>query len=298
MVLGHESSGVVTVIGSSVTHLSPGDRVAIEPGVPCARCGICKAGRYNLCKSMQFCATPPVGGSLRNFYNHDASFCYKLPDSVSFDEAALLEPLSVALHACSRANLTAGATVLIAGAGPIGLVNLLVAKARGASSVVMTDLSEHRLAVAKQLGADDVVTVSLAETSEQLSERIRYTVQPANANELSGVDVAIECSGAESSIQSAIRATKSGGCVVLVGMGKPNCSIPVLEAGFREVDIRGVFRYANTYPTALQLVASGKIDLKPLITHRFSLENAIEAFEVTRDMRDNAIKVIIDCTSK
>jgi len=296
MVLGHESSGVVVQVGDGVTKLKPGDRVSIEPGVPCGRCTSCKVGRYNICKDVLFCATPPVHGSLRNYYNHAAAFCYKLPPNVSFDEAALLEPLSVALHACSRGGVKAGVTVLVAGAGPIGLVNLLVAKASGAARVIMTDLSAHRLSMAKELGADETVLVSTSESGEQLAERIRNAIREQGISDVDGADVSIECSGAESSIQAAIRATKSGGCVVLVGMGKATCSIPVLEAGFREVDIRGVFRYANTYPTALELVASGKIDVKPLITHRFTLQNAVEAFEVTRDLRDNAIKVIIDCT--
>jgi L-iditol 2-dehydrogenase len=154
MVLGHETSGVVAQVGSGVKHLKQGDRVAIEPGVPCRMCQYCKHGQYNLCPDMGFCATPPYDGTLTRYFAHPADFCYKLPDHVSFEEGAMLEPLSVAVQACRRANITFGENVLICGAGPIGLVNLLTAKAQGAAKVCITDIDEHRLSVAKSLGAD------------------------------------------------------------------------------------------------------------------------------------------------
>nr|CAH0111454.1 unnamed protein product [Daphnia galeata] len=288
MVLGHEAAGVVHEVGEGVTHLKPGDRVAIEPGVPCRSCDYCKGGRYNLCLDIVFCATPPYDGNLARYYTHAADFCYKLPDHMTMEEGALLEPLSVAVHACRRAGVTIGQKILICGAGPIGLVCLLTAKAMGASSVIITDISESRLEVAKTLGADHTLLVG-QEDAETLSKQVAGKLgQPS--------DVTIECSGAESSIRLAIFGTKSGGVVVLVGLGPAEIKVPIVNAAVREVDIRGIFRYANCYPTALQLVASGRVNVKPLITHRFSLEETVKAFETARTGAGGAIKVMISCS--
>ncbi|XP_054723766.1 sorbitol dehydrogenase-like [Uloborus diversus] len=196
MVLGHESSGTVVRVGSKVTHLKPGDRVAIEPGVPCRMCEFCKSGRYNLCHEVKFCATPPVDGSLCQYYTHAADFCFKLPEHVSLEEGALLEPLSVAVHACERARVTAGKTVLVTGAGPIGLCNLLTAKALGATRILVTDISESRLEVAKKLGASHVVCVGGKDAGAS-AEEIRTSLGAPP-------DITVECSGAESSVRLAI----------------------------------------------------------------------------------------------
>lgn len=287
MVLGHEAAGVVQEVGKGVTHLKAGDRVAIEPGVPCRTCDYCKGGRYNLCLEMAFCATPPFDGNLARFYTHAADFCYKLPDHMTMEEGALLEPLSVAVHACRRAGVTIGQKILICGAGPIGLVCLLTAKAMGASTVIITDISESRLEVAKTLGTDHTLLVGQndAETlAQQVAEKL---------GSLS--DVTIECSGAESSIRLAIFGTRSGGVVVLVGLGQAEIKVPIVNAAVREVDIRGIFRYANCYPTALQLVATGLVNVKPLITHRFTLEETVKAFETARAAAAGTIKVMISC---
>ncbi|KAK8745648.1 hypothetical protein OTU49_000302, partial [Cherax quadricarinatus] len=286
MVLGHESAGVVTKCGKNVTSLVPGDRVAIEPGVPCRLCDFCKKGRYNLCPDVYFCATPPDNGNLCQYYTHAADFCFKLPDHVSLEEGALLEPLSVGVHACERAGVTLGSSVLICGAGPIGLVNLLVAKAMGATKVCITDIAENRLKVAKELGADYTVLVKTSD-AETLAQEVK---------EVMGMpDKTIECSGAETSIRLGVLATKSGGVIVLIGHGPEEVKIPVVIAAAREVDIRGVFRYANNYPSSLAMVASGKINVKSLITHRFKLEEADKAFETARTGAGGAIKVMISC---
>jgi len=287
MILGHESAGVVAQIGANVKHLKPGDRVAIEPGVPCSRCALCRQGRYNLCPEMRFCATPPIDGSLCRFYVHDADFCYQLPDHVTLEEGALLEPLSVAVHACKRAGVTVGDEMLICGAGPIGLVTLLTAKAMGAERVCVTDISKDRLEVASRMGADSVVQVE-GDGELQLAKRIEsaFGCKP---------NMTIECSGADSSLRSAIFATRSGGVVVIVGRGSLNVELPLVNAATREVDIRGIFRYANSYEDALGLITSGKIDVKPLVTHRFPLEETLKAFETAKTGAGGAIKVVIDC---
>jgi len=293
MTMGHESSGVVSAVGGGVDHLQVGDRVAIEPGVPCRRCAKCKGGRYNLCPKMKFCATPPVHGSMSTYFVHDADFCFKLPSHVSLEEAALLEPLAVAVHAVQRGRVTAGDKVIVSGAGPIGLVSLLVAKANGASAVVVTDIDDRRLAKAKELGAWGVANV--------MGLDAQAAAKAANAAFGEDFDCAegqaqsvIECSGTEIGARTAIHAADSGGTVVLVGMGKPEFTLPILEAEIREVDIRGVFRYVNAYPVAVNLLAGGQIDVKPLITHRFHINDAVKAFDTVGGGQD-VIKVLIDC---
>jgi len=287
MVLGHEGAGTVEKCGANVTHLKPGDRVAIEPGVPCRRCPQCKGGRYNLCPKIFFCATPPDHGNLCRYYVHDAEFCYKLPSHVSLEEGALLEPLSVAVHACRRAGACVGSRVLVCGAGPIGLVCLMVAKAAGASRVCVTDISSDRLKVAASMGATSTVLVDGSKDEQQMCELIKENFDGEMP------DCTIECSGAESSIRLAILATESGGCVVLVGLGPAEIKLPVVNAAVREVDIRGIFRYANCYPAALDLVAGGSVNVKGLITHTVKLWNSEEAFQIAK--AGKAIKVMIRC---
>lgn len=283
MILGHEASGVVRLVGENVSNLEEGDRVAIEPGVPCSGCTYCKSGRYNLCPHIKFAATPPVDGSLAHFIVHPARFLYKLPPMISFDEAALFEPLSVGIHACRRGHVRLSSTVLVTGAGPIGLMCMIVAKASGASQVSIMDIDSDRLQVAKELGADRVILSHVEGDPKVCVEGIE-------------ADVCIEATGVESAIKACVHGAKRGGVVVLVGMGRSEISLPMLEIGIREIELRGIFRYCNTYPAALDLVNSGKVNLKRLVTHRFKIFDAFEAFEAARNRASKAIKVIIDCT--
>ncbi|XP_007231524.2 sorbitol dehydrogenase isoform X1 [Astyanax mexicanus] len=286
MVLGHEAAGRVFKVGPGVTHLKPGDRVAIEPGAPRDMDEFCKSGRYNLSPTIFFCATPPDDGNLSRYYIHNANFCYKLPDNVSYEEGALIEPLSVGIHACRRAGVTLGSSVLVCGAGPIGLVTLLAAKAMGASQVIISDLSADRLAKAKELGADFLLPVKREDTAQEMAKRVEGI--------LGGMPhISIECTGAESCIQTAIYATRSGGVVVLVGLGAEMATVPILNAAVREVDIRGVFRYCNTWPVAIAMLASKRVNVMPLVTHRFPLEQAVQAFETSR--QGLGVKVMLKC---
>ncbi|XP_066510169.1 sorbitol dehydrogenase-like isoform X1 [Hoplias malabaricus] len=286
MVLGHESAGCVVKVGSGVTHLKPGDRVAVEPGVPQVMDDFVKSGRYNLSPNLFICGKAPNDGSICRYYTHKASFCYRLPDNVSFEEGALIEPLSVGIHACRRAGVTVGNSVLICGAGSIGLLTLLVAKAMGASQVIISDLSADRLTKAKELGADCLLAVKREDVPEELARRVEGM--------LGGMPhISIECTGAESSIQTAIYATLSGGVVVLVGLGAKMTTVPLLNAVVREVDIRGVSRYCNTWPLAISMVASKQVNIKPLVTHIYPLEEAMQAFETTR--QGHGVKVMIRC---
>ncbi|KAG8233802.1 hypothetical protein J437_LFUL008022 [Ladona fulva] len=288
MIMGHEASGVVKKLGKNVTNLKPGDRVAIEPGVPCRKCDFCKGGKYNLCPDIIFCATPPCHGNLARYYTHAADFCFKLPDHVSMEEGALLEPLSVGVHACRQANVTLGSTILVTGAGPIGLVSVIAAKAMGASKVIITDMVPYRLELAKSIGADGVLLIEKNDSEKALVEKVTSAFGGSPT-------VCIECSGAESCIRLSILAVKSGGTIVLVGLGPPEVKVPLVNACTREVEIKGVFRYANDYPLALELVASGKVDVKKLITHNYKLEETLQAYETAKTGQGNPVKVMIHC---
>ncbi|KAL2300480.1 hypothetical protein Nmel_013361 [Mimus melanotis] len=263
MVLGHEASGTVVKVGSGVTHLKPGDRVAIEPGVPREMDEFCKTGRYNLSPTIFFCATPPDDGNLCRYYKHSASYCYKLPDNVTFEEGALIEPLSVGIHACKRAGVTLGSKVFVSG----------------------SDLSASRLQKAKEVGADFTIQVK-NETPQEVASKVESVLGCMP-------EITVECTGVQACIQAGIYATRSGGTVVLVGLGPEMVTVPIVNAAVREVDVRGIFRYCNTWPVAIALLASKQINVKPLVTHRFPLEKALEAFETTK--RGEGVKVMLKC---
>eukprot|EP00752_Nemacystus_decipiens_P001576 g1537.t1 len=291
MVIGHEAAGVVAEIGSAVRNLACGDRVALEPGVPCRICEHCKTGRYNLCERMEFHATPPVHGSLARFVTHPSDFCFRLPAGMTLEEGAMCEPVSVGVHACRRAGVAPGQKVAILGAGPIGLVSMMVAKAFGAAELVVTDVSDERLKVAKDLGAGLTVNVK-GLTPEEAAAKI---VGDAGCRP----DACVDCCGFESSVATALAAAKSGGKVCLVGMGHNIMSLPVTASAAREVDVVGVFRYRDAYPTAIHLVGSGAVDVQPLITHRFSLAQDFSSKTINEGFRvsaggGDAIKVMFD----
>ncbi|KAJ8451714.1 hypothetical protein Cgig2_018348 [Carnegiea gigantea] len=289
MVIGHECAGIIEEVGSEVKSLVPGDRVALEPGIGCWRCDRCKEGSYNLCPDMRFFATPPIHGSLANQIAHPASLCFKLPDNVSLEEGAMCEPLSVGVYGCRRAKVGAETTVLIIGAGPIGLVTLLSARAFGAPRIVIADVDDFRLSFARKLGADQVVKVS------SKREDVAGEVEEIKKAMGRGIDVTLDCAGFEKTVSTAFGATRNGGKVCLIGMGHCNMNVPLTPAASREVDVLGVFRYKNTWPQCLQFLSSGKIDVKPLITHRFgfSQKEVEEAFE-TSARGGNAIKVMFN----
>ncbi|KNA11613.1 hypothetical protein SOVF_133480 [Spinacia oleracea] len=289
MVIGHECAGIIEEIGTDVKSLVPGDRVALEPGISCWRCHQCKDGSYNLCPEMKFFATPPVHGSLANQVVHPADLCFKLPDNVSLEEGAMCEPLSVGIHACRRAKVDPETTTLIMGAGPIGLVTLLAARAFGAPRIVVVDVDDYRLSVAKQLGADDVVkvTTDMQDIPDEVARIHEAMGRPVN--------VTFDCAGFNKTMSTALSATGAGGKVCLIGMGHGVMTVPLTPAAAREVDVVGVFRYKNTWPLCLDFISSGKIDVKPLITHRFgfSQKEVEEAFETSARGGD-AIKVMFN----
>ncbi|KAL9409594.1 hypothetical protein AB3S75_047915 [Citrus x aurantiifolia] len=289
MVIGHECAGVIEKVGSEVKTLVPGDRVALESGISCWQCDYCKGGRYNLCPKSKGLGSPPVHGCLANQLVHPADLCFKLPDNVSLEEGAMCEPLSVGVHACRRANIGPETNVLIMGSGPIGLVTMLAARAFGAPRIVIVDVDDYRLSVAKKLGADNIVKVST--NLQDIAEEVEK-IQKAMGT---GIDVSFDCAGFNKTMSTALSATRSGGKVCLLGMGHHDMTVPLTPAAAREVDVLGVFRYKNTWPLCLEFLRSGKIDVKPLITHRFgfSQKEVEEAFE-TSARGGTAIKVMFN----
>ncbi|CAG7915840.1 unnamed protein product [Penicillium olsonii] len=294
-VLGHESAGQILAVAPDVTHLKVGDRVAIEPNVICNACEPCLTGRYNGCENVAFLSTPPVDGLLRRYVNHPATWCHKIGD-MSFEDGAMLEPLSVTLAAVERSGLRLGDPLLITGAGPIGLISLLSAKAAGACPIVITDIDEGRLAFAKSL-VPEVRTykVEIGKSAEQCADGI---INALNDGKGSGPDalrpkLALECTGVESSVNSAIWSVKFGGKVFVIGVGKNEMTIPFMRLSTQEIDLQYQYRYCNTWPRAIRLVQNGAIDLSKLVTHRFALEDALKAFETAANPKTGAIKVQI-----
>jgi L-iditol 2-dehydrogenase len=266
LVLGHEASGVVVEVGASVTRLTVGQRVSVEPGVPDFSCAQCLAGRYNLCEDMRFYATPPIDGAFAELVTVHEQFAHPVPDTLSDDAAALLEPLSVGLWACRKGEVGAGTRVLVTGAGPVGLVAMQSALALGAASVTVTDVNPHRLALARELGATDTLDVSAS---------------PVSSSGLS-VDVLLECSGNPPATADAIRAVAPAGRVVLVGMGGDEMTLPVSRIQERELTVTGTFRYAHTWPAAIALAASGRVQLDRLVTGHYGLDQVRDALTAAR----------------
>ncbi|KAM3398490.1 hypothetical protein P3S68_002005 [Capsicum galapagoense] len=289
MVIGHECAGIIKEVGGEVKTLVPGDHVALEPAISCWRCDPCKEGQYNLCPEMKFFATPPVHGSLTNQVVHPAYLYFNLPDNISLEEGAMCEPLSVGVHACRCANVGPETNILVLGAGPIWLVTLLVARAFGAPRIVIVDVDDYHLSLAKKLGADDIVKVST--NIQDVATNIE-NIQKAMGV---GIDVSFECVSFNKTMSTALGATRPCGKVCLVGMGHHEMTVPLTPANAREVDVIGIFRYKNTWPLCLEFLRSGKIDVKPLITHRFgfSQTKVEEAFETSARGGD-AIKVIFN----
>ncbi|MBX9671144.1 MAG: NAD(P)-dependent alcohol dehydrogenase [Candidatus Obscuribacterales bacterium] len=286
MILGHETGGQVAKVGKNVKNLKEGDRVALEPGVPCGCTDFVKRGQYNLCPSIKFFATPPYHGTFAEYFIHDANFTFKLPDNVSFEEGAMCEPLSVGIHAVRQGSVGLGSRVLIFGAGPIGLVNVLCAKAAGAGIIAVVETHKNRIKMAKECGATHAF-----ETFNQ--DEILELGLDATYGE--GFDVVIECSGAGPAAQTAVKALKPGGTMVFVGLFSA-LEVPMdLNAiTQKELTYKGVFRYRNTYPTAIDLISSGRLDVKPLITKRFPWQDVKAAMDCAHKEASSQIKVMTE----
>ncbi|ERK73542.1 putative chlorophyll synthesis pathway protein BchC [Leifsonia aquatica ATCC 14665] len=275
LVLGHELSGSIVAVGDEVDPARVGQRVAIEPQKPCHVCDQCLAGRYNLCPHMEFYATPPIDGAFTGYVTIESIFAHAVPDNVSDEAAALLEPLSVAITTMRKAHIVPGSRVLIAGAGPIGIICAQTARAFGAAEVIVSDPVSERRERALAYGA--------TRTIDPAAEDV--------ANIGLDVDAFIDASGAPRAVFSGIQAVRPAGYAVLVGLGNPEMNLPIEHIQNKEVWVTGIFRYTDTWPTGIHLVSSGQVDLDSLVTGRFDLDQVEAALE--SDLDPASLKSIV-----
>ena len=283
-VLGHEPGGTVVEVGKNVTHLKVGDRVALEPGKTCGHCEFCKTGRYNLCPDVVFFATPPVDGVFQEYVAHEAGLCFKLPDNVSTMEGALIEPLAVGFHAARQGGAQAGQVAVVTGAGCIGLVSMMALKAMGVSKVYSVDVMDKRLDKALELGADGVINGSREDAVKKVMELTGGM----------GCDLVIETAGTEITTRQAVQMTKKGATIVLVGYSKTGeIKMPISLALDKELTFKTVFRYRHIYPMAIDAVASGRVNLKEIVTNEFALDDIQEAMDESVNNKADIVKAVV-----
>ncbi|WP_412025554.1 MULTISPECIES: NAD(P)-dependent alcohol dehydrogenase [Burkholderia] len=284
MVLGHEASGTVVETGAGVTHLRVGDRVCMEPGVPRLDSPATLRGLYNLDPDVRFWATPPVHGCLTPFVVHPAAFTYRLPDNVSFAEGAIVEPLSIGLQAAKKAAMKPGDIAVVIGAGTIGAMTALAALAGGAARVILADVVPDKLALFA--GNPAVTTVDVR--ARPLADAV------ADVTGGWGADVVFEASGSAQAYAGLVDLMCPGGCAVLIGMPVDPVPLDVVALQAKEGRIESVFRYANIFPRALALIASGAIDVKPFISRTFPFSEGVRAFEEAASGQPRDVKIQIE----
>lgn len=283
-VLGHEPGGTVVEVGRNVTHLKVGDRVALEPGKTCGHCKFCREGNYNLCPDVIFFATPPVDGVFQEYVAHEADLCFKLPENVSTLEGALIEPLAVGFHAAIQGDAHLGQKAVVMGAGCIGLVSMMALKARGVSEVYVVDIMEKRLEKAMELGATGVINGA----KEDVLERVKELTGGE------GMDLVVETAGTEITTRQAIHMARKGSNIVLVGYSKSGeMTLPMSLVLDKELTFKTVFRYRHIYPMAIDAVASGKVNLKGIVTDVFSLDEAQKAMDYSVNNKADIVKAVI-----
>lgn len=287
-ILGHETSATVVKVGDNVKNVKVGDRVTLEPAIPCYSCEACRRGENNLCPYAddKVVGSPPKDGCLQRLFVHPADLLHKLPDKMTMEEGALVEPMACVVHSIRRAQVSVGHTILITGAGPIGLLCMLTAKAYGARKVCITDINPGRLDHARRIGADHTYHVKRDVDPKDMAVEIEKLIGDKP-------DITLECTGVESALRLSLNVTKPGGRVALVGLGPEFVSVPLCMASLRQVDIVGCARYNNTFPLAIELIASGKVDAKQVVTHKFPLKESTKAFENV--VKGEGSKVLIQC---
>ena len=297
--MGHEASGTIAAIGSGVTSVAVGDRVAVEPGTPCRFCSACKRGTYNLCRQMRFAAAPgppDTQGTLSKYYEMAEDFCYEIPDDMGLDEAVLVEPLAVGVHAVKVADIKPGETVVVMGSGTIGLMCGAVAKQYGAHRVILVDILEAKLEFAKGWVGCETFLADAELSAEENAEKLLATfgLEESGIDTTGGkVDSVIEASGATSSIETGIHVLRPGGKYVQTGLGKPKIEFPMVAMSQKELMVRGCFRYgAGDYELAVKFLEKKLIDVKPLISSLTKFEDATKAWDKTA--RGEGIKNLIE----
>ncbi len=287
IVMGHEAAGTVAAIGADVSKYSNGDRVTFDSTVYCGKCEYCKRGQINLCNNREV-----IGVSCGDYRRHGAfaeyvvvpeRIMYPLPDNFSFNEAAMLEAVSVALHGVKVSPVVGGETALVIGAGMIGLLTLQAARAAGCSRVFIADVDATRLKLAREIGADEVLHCSGAEL---VAEVMRLT----NGR---GVDLALEAVGRNETVAGAIDCTRKSGTITLIGNITPEVTLPLQKVVVRQLRLQGSCASSGEYPEAIELIAKGKIQVKPLITAVASLEEGPRWFERLHSREPNLMKIIL-----
>lgn len=273
---GHEASGTIVDMGENVNGFTLGDHVVIEPGLPCGKCGYCRSGRYNLCSSVVFLSAPPINGTFCDYISIRSDSVFKIPENLSFEKAAMIEPVAVAVHAVNRAAFHNGDTAVVVGAGPIGLLTLQAFKAAGGGRVICLDRLDKRLETAKELGADEIINV-------------RNDNMPMDI-----ADVVFETAGSSKATETIFSLARPGGSVVQVGWpDKIIVAMNIAQFIEKELNYIGVNRYANAYPAAIKWVSDGRMNVERLITHRFDFERIEEAFKFTSENKEDVIKTIV-----
>lgn len=283
MILGHEASGTVAEVGAEVTNLKPGDRVCMEPGIPDPMSEVSLSGMYNLDGSVVFWATPPVQGVTRPSVVHPAAFTFKIPDSVGFDEAAMVEPLAIGLHSAKKAQIRPGDTAVVTGAGTIGIVTALAALAGGCSKVIITDIKAEKLKIAG--GYEGIIPVDV-KTTDVVARVMELT-------DGMGADIAFEASGSPAAFDSLFDFLAPGGRAVFIGMPVEPIELDIVKAQRKEISMETIYRYTNAYRRSIALIESGKIDLKPLITDTFDFDDGIKAYEYAAKAPPSSVKIQI-----
>lgn len=289
--MGHEASGTIHAVGSAVETLVPGDKVAIEPGYPCRRCERCKIGLYNLCPKMKFAADPPKRhGTLTKYFVLPADFCYKVPETISLAEAVLIEPLAVAVHTVRLADAKPGQRVVVFGAGTVGLFCAIVAREFGAAEVICVDIVDRKLRFAQEVVGDRVGRTAMPDLALSPEDNAERLLQQFNLGE--GADVAMDASGAELSMQTAVYVLRMGGTYVQTGMGKRKIEFPIAEMCEKEITAKGCYRYGSgDFALGIYLASQGRLRLTEFITKIFPFEEAIEAWETAK--RGEGTKTLI-----
>ena len=285
MALGHEVAGIVSEVGSQVSHLAIGARVAVNPSRHCGHCQYCEEGLHNHCLDMRFMGSamrfPHVQGAFRESLVVDAAQAIPVAESVSMEEASMAEPLAVCLHAVSRAGSLVGKRVLVIGCGPIGNLVIVAARNAGAEEIIATDVQAFALDLARKCGADR--TIDVAEAPESLKDYVAASGK---------FDVVFEASGNSAALKAAIELLRPRGFVVQVGLGA-EMTLPTNIVVTREIEIRGTFRFTSEFALAVDLMNRGRVDVKPLITARIPFVEARSAFESAGD-RARSAKVLLD----
>lgn len=285
MILGHEASGTVIEVGADVRTLKAGDRVCMEPGIPDPNSRATRIGMYNVDPAVKFWATPPVHGILRPTCVHPEAFTFKLPDNVSFGEAAMVEPLAVGVHAATKARIKLGDNAVVMGAGPIGLVTALSALAAGCAQVFVTDLADKKLEVAGSLSR---AIVPINVSSDSLTDKVM------KATDGWGVDVVFEATGSPQAAKTVFETLAPGGCVVMIGGQSDPVQYDAGAAMVREARVENIFRYAHVFPRCVGMLSSGAIDVKPLITKTFAFEDSVQAFDLAASAPPADVKMQIE----